>query len=184
MIDHPCELPRLAGRSTYVLYVHARILIHLRFAETSKIQRSRPDFNGSCGLSRLNRRKRGGAVSLVSIVSEDALLRQSVKALVESAGLQANTFPTLQAMLDSEEAQSRGCLVFHSVENALNDPAQQKRLRVACTSCLAILVTERDNVRTAVQAMKAGVRSVVQEPYRDSELLEHIKTLVDSSETV
>ena len=127
---------------------------------------------------------KGDSVALVSIVSEDAQFRQSVKALVESAGLQANTFPTLQAMLDSEEAQSRGCLVFHSEENALNDPAQQERLRVACTGWPTILITERDNVRTAVQAMKAGVRSVVQKPYRDSELLEHIKKLVDSSETV
>jgi FixJ family two-component response regulator len=124
------------------------------------------------------------SVSLVSIVSEDAQFRKSVKALVESAGLQANTFPTLQAMLDTEEQQSRDCLVFHSEENALNDPAQQERLRVACIEWLAIVITERDNVRTAVQAMKAGVRSVVQKPYRDSELLDHIKTLVDTSETV
>ena len=121
---------------------------------------------------------------MVSIVSEDAQFRQSVKALVESAGLQTNTFPTLQVMLDAEEPQSHGCLVFHSEENALNDPAQQKRLRVACTGCPTILITERDNVRTAVQAMKAGVRSVVQVPYRGSELLEQIKKLVDSSETV
>jgi FixJ family two-component response regulator len=126
---------------------------------------------------------KGDSVALVSIVSEDAQFRQSVKALVESAGLQANTFPTLRAMRDAEERQSRGCLVFHSEKNALNDPAQQERLRVACTGRLAILVTERDNVRTAVQAMKAGVRSVLQKPYRDSELLEHIKKLVDSSET-
>ena len=55
---------------------------------------------------------------------------------------------------------------------------------MACIEWLAIVITERDNVRTAVQAMKAGVRSVVQKPYRDSELLDHIKTLVDTSETV
>ena len=121
---------------------------------------------------------------MVSIVSEDAQFRQSVKALVESAGLQANTFPTLQAMLGAEALQSRGCLVFHSEGNALNDPAQQERLRVACAESPAILITERGNVRTAVQAMKAGVRSVVQKPYRDSELLGHIKKLVDIGETV
>jgi len=121
---------------------------------------------------------------LVSIVSVVAQFRQSVKALVESAGLQANTFPTLQAMLDAKESQFHGCLVFHSEGNALNDPAQQERLRVACTGWPTILITERDNVRTAVQAMKAGVRSVVQKPYRDSELLEHVKKLVDTSETV
>jgi FixJ family two-component response regulator len=121
---------------------------------------------------------------LVSIVSADAQFRQSVKELVESAGLQASTFPTLQALLDAEEPQSRGCLVFHSEENALNDSAQREQLHVACTGWPAILITERGNVRAAVQAIKAGVRSVVQKPYRDMELLERIKKLVDSSETV
>jgi two-component system response regulator FixJ len=121
---------------------------------------------------------------LVSIVSEDAQFRQSVKALVESAGLQANTFPTLQAFLDAEQPRSRGCLVFHSEENALNDSSLRERLRVACTGWPTILVTEGGNVRTAVQAMKAGVRSVVPKPYRDKELLGHIEKLLHSSEMV
>jgi FixJ family two-component response regulator len=121
---------------------------------------------------------------MVSIVSEDAQFRQSVKALVESAGLQANTFPTLQAMLDAEEPQSRGCLVFHSENNALNGPAQQERLRVACAESPGILITERDNIRTAVQAMKAGVRSVVQKPYGDKELLQRIVNALEANALV
>lgn len=160
--------------ATYVLYVRARILIRVRFAETSKNQCSRLDLHGSSGLLKLNRRNEVRAVSLVSIVSEDAQFRQSVKALVESAGLQANTYSTLQAMLDSEEAQSRGCLVFHSEENALNDSALWERLRVVCTGWPAILVTERGNVRAAVQASKAGIRDIVETPCRDKQLLERI----------
>jgi len=111
---------------------------------------------------------------LVAIVSEDAQFRQSVKELVESAGLQANTFPTLQALLDAEEPESRVCVVFHSEKNALNDPAQQARLRLACSGRVGVLVTEQGNVRTAVQAFKAGIRDVVQKPYRSKELLERI----------
>jgi len=111
---------------------------------------------------------------LVSIVSEDAQFCQSVKELVESAGLRANTFPTLQALLDAEEPESGGCLVFHSEQNALNDPTQQDWLRLACTGRAGILVTEQGNVRTAVQAFKAGIRDVVQKPYRSKELLERI----------
>ena len=118
---------------------------------------------------------------MVSIVSEDAQFCQSVKELVESAGLQANTFPTLQALLDAEEPESRGCLVFQSEKNALNDPAQQARLRLARTGRAGILVTEQGNVRTAVQALKSGIRDVVQKPYRDRELLERIVNALEAN---
>jgi FixJ family two-component response regulator len=114
---------------------------------------------------------------LVSIVSADAQFRQSVRELVESAGLEADTFPTLRALLDAEEPQSRGCLVFHSEGNALNDPTQQACLRLACTGRTGVLVTERSNVRTAVQALKAGIRHVVQKPYLDKDLLRRIENL-------
>jgi len=125
--------------------------------------------------------KRGFPNSLVAIVSEDVQFRQSVKERVESAGLQAYTFPTLQALLDAEELQACGCLVLHSETNALNDPAQRSRLRLACTGRVGILVTEQGNVRTAVQALKSGIRDVVQKPYRDRELLERIVNALEAN---
>jgi FixJ family two-component response regulator len=114
---------------------------------------------------------------LVAIVSEDAQFRQSVKELVESAGLKANTFPTLQAVLDAEELKACDCLVFHSETNALNDPVQQARLRLVCAGRGGILVTEQGNIRTVVQALKAGIKDVLQKPYRDRELLKRIVNL-------
>jgi len=114
---------------------------------------------------------------LVAIVSEDAQFRQSVKELVESAGLKANTFPTLQAVLDAEEPKACGCLVFHSEANALSDPVQQARLRLVCAGRGGILVTEQGNFRTVVQALKAGIKDVLLKPYRDGELLKQILNL-------
>lgn len=121
-------------------------------------------------------------VPVVFIVGEDAQFRQSVKALVESAGLHAATFPTLQALLDGEDPESRGCLVFQPEDNTLGDPSQQARLTAASAGRRGILIIERGNVPMAVQAVKAGIRDVVQKPYRDRELLERIeKVLVGNS---
>ena len=120
--------------------------------------------------------------SLVLIVSEDARCRESVKVLVEAAGLNANTFRTLQALLDAKQPRARGCLVFHSESNALNDLAQQARLRAVCAERTCILITEPGNVRTAVQASKAGVRDVVQTPYQDKQLLKRIVDALRANE--
>jgi FixJ family two-component response regulator len=122
--------------------------------------------------------------SIVLIVSKDAPVCQSVKALVESAGLHAATFPTLQALLDADEPESRGCLVFHPQDNTLGDPAQQARLAAVCAWRPGILITERGNVPAAVQALKAGIRDVVQKPYRDRDLLEQILKVLEANATV
>ena len=117
--------------------------------------------------------------TVVFILSEDAQNCQSIRTLVESAGLQAITFPTLQALLDAVEPESRGCLVFQPENNTLDDPGEQKRLIAACASQPGIVIIERGNVSKAVQALKSGIGDVVQKPYRDKELLEHIETVLE-----
>ena len=116
--------------------------------------------------------------SIVFIVSEDAQVRQSIKTLVDSAGLQVVVFPTLQALLDADEPESCGCLVFYPRDDALGDPQQQALLAAACAGRPGILIIERGNVAAAVHALKAGIADVVQKPYRDKDLLERVvKTL-------
>lgn len=110
----------------------------------------------------------------VFIVSENAPVRRSLEALVESAGLQAASFPTLQALLDVPEPASGGCLVFCPGNNTLEERAEQTRLTAACAGRPGILITDRGNVHTAVLALKSGITDVVQKPYRERELVEHI----------
>ena len=121
---------------------------------------------------------------VVFIVSEDAQFRESVKTLVESVGLQAVTYPTLQGLLDVKERKSRGCLVFCPESHTLDDPGQQARLRAACAGRSGILVSERGNVPLAVLGLKAGIGDVVQKPYADKELLERIEKVLEGNSTV
>ena len=121
---------------------------------------------------------------IVFIVSEDAPVRQSVRTLVESAGLQAETFPTLQALFDVKEPDAHGCLVFYPQNNTLGDPAQQARLAAACAGRGGILITERGNIPMAVHALKADITDVVQIPYRNKDLLECIVKALEVNSTV
>lgn len=120
---------------------------------------------------------------IVLIVSGNASIRQSLKELVESKGLHATVFSTLQALLDSAALESRGCLVFQPENDTLDDPAQQARLAAACAGARGVLITERGNVSMAVQALKAGIRDVVQKPYRDRDLLECIEKVLENNAT-
>jgi FixJ family two-component response regulator len=119
----------------------------------------------------------------VFIVSEDAQVRQSVKGLVESTGLQAATFATLQALLDGQEPEAHGCLVFYSRDNIPGDQTQRAQLTAACAGRPGILILERGNVPMAVFALKAGITDVVQKPYRDKDLLEQILKALEVNTT-
>jgi len=106
-------------------------------------------------------------IQTLFIVSADSAVRDSVRNLAESAGLQTETFTTLQMFLDAKSAKHRGCLVLDIYSGDLKDAESRARLAAACASLPAILVTDRGDVPTAVNAIKAGAVDVVQKPYGD-----------------
>ena len=110
----------------------------------------------------------------VFLVSADAVVRDAVKDLVESAGLHAELSPTLQAFLDAVELRHRGCLVFDAHSGDLDDPKQQAELAAASARMPVLVLINRGDIPTAVRTLKAGALEVVQKPYRDKNLLASI----------
>jgi len=111
----------------------------------------------------------------VFVVSADAAVSDTVKDLVEAAGLRAEIFTALQAFLDAVGSEHRGCLVLDAQRRDLMDPARQVELAAAFALKPGLLITDRGDVPTAVHAVKAGALDVVQKPYRDQHLLNSIR---------
>ena len=74
--------------------------------------------------------------------------------------------------------------MFQPENDTLDDPVQQARLATACSGVRGVLITERGNVSMAVQALKAGIRDVVQKPYGDRDLLGLIEKVLEGDLTV
>ena len=119
----------------------------------------------------------------VFVVSADAAVSDSVKDLVESAGLQAGIFTSLQAFLDAVGSEGRGCLVLDAQIRDLSDPEQQPKLAAACNRMPVLLIVDRGDVPAAVCAVKAGAMDIVQKPYRDENLLDSIATALQADAT-
>lgn len=115
---------------------------------------------------------------VIFVVSDDAAVGDSIKDLVESAGLRAENFPSLRAFLDAVEPGRRGCLVFDAHVGDLRDRQRQTRLAVAYSRIPVILLTDRGDVAMAVHAVKTGARDVVEKPYRDKNLLDSINRVM------
>ena len=117
---------------------------------------------------------------IVFVVSADVAVSDSIKAPVESAGLPAATFRSLQIFLDAVEPARRGCLVLDAHVSDLRDPQWQADLAVAYTRMPGLLITDRGDVPTAVRAVKAGAVDVVQKPYREQTLLDAIISVLQA----
>ena len=110
----------------------------------------------------------------VFIVDDDAAVRDSMKELVESVGLQAEGYDSALAFLDAFESQRPGCLVLDVRMAEMSGLVLQERLNELEASIPVILLTGHGDVPMAVQAMRSGAVDFIQKPYREQALLDSI----------
>ena len=110
----------------------------------------------------------------VFIVDDDAAVRDSIKELVESVGLQAESYDSALAFLDAFESQRPGCLVLDVRMAEMSGLVLQERLNELEASIPVILLTGHGDVPMAVQAMRSGAVDFIQKPYREQALLDSI----------
>jgi two-component system response regulator DctR len=110
----------------------------------------------------------------VFVVDDDAAVRDSIKELVESVGLQAESYDSALAFLDAFESQRPGCLVLDVRMAEMSGLVLQERLNELEASIPVILLTGHGDVPMAVQAMRSGAVDFIQKPYREQALLDSI----------
>ena len=110
----------------------------------------------------------------VFVVDDDAAVRDSIKELVKSVGLQAEGYDSALAFLDAFESQRPGCLVLDVRMAEMSGLVLQERLNELEASIPVILLTGHGDVPMAVQAMRSGAVDFIQKPYREQALLDSI----------
>ena len=110
----------------------------------------------------------------VFIVDDDAAVCDSIKELVESVGLRAESFASGQAFLDHYQPEHSGCLVLDVRMAEMSGLLLQEKLNALGASIPVIIITGHADVPMAVHALKAGAVDFVQKPYRNQLLLDSI----------
>jgi len=122
------------------------------------------------------------ADKMVFVVSDDLAVRDSVSELIASAGLQAQTFPSLEMWLAAALPPPQGCLLLDARIWDIADPVRLAMLTATCTRLPVLLLVDRGDVPNAVRAIKEGAADVLEKPLRDGYLLERIKTALAASQ--
>jgi len=112
---------------------------------------------------------------VVYIVDDDELIRDSLRVLVKSVGLQAEVFSAAQQFLDASLLDRPSCLVLDIRMPGLGGLNLQNELQKKGSSIPIIFITGHGTVPMSVRAMKAGAVDFLQKPFEDQELLDAIQ---------
>src|SRR5215467_4684758 len=116
---------------------------------------------------------------VVFIVDDDASVRRSIQDLLSSVALQSEAFATPREFLDSERANSPGCLVLDVRLPGMSGLDFQRALAEAGVSLPIIFITGHGDVPMSVQAIKSGALEFLTKPFRTQELLDAIQQALD-----
>jgi RNA polymerase sigma factor (sigma-70 family) len=112
---------------------------------------------------------------IVFVVDDDAAMCESMKWLLESAGLRVRTFDSAEAFLADFCPDQPGCLVLDVHMRGLSGLELQARLAGDGHKLPVIMLTAHGDVSMAVRAVKAGAIDFLEKPVNDQVLLERVR---------
>jgi len=113
--------------------------------------------------------------AVVFVVDDDPLIRDSLKQLVASVGLQAETFSSAGSFLNTELPDKSCCLVLDIRMPDLSGLDLQAELIKRKVSIPIIFITGHGTVPMSVKAMKAGAVEFLEKPLEDQVLIDAIQ---------
>jgi FixJ family two-component response regulator len=117
--------------------------------------------------------------STVFVVDDDASMREALKNLLRSMGLNVETFGSAKEFLSSQRSKAPGCLVLDVRLPGLSGLDLQRQLADANIQIPIIFITAHGDIQMSVRAMKAGAVEFLTKPFRDQDLLDAVQQAVD-----
>jgi len=111
----------------------------------------------------------------VYVVDDHEAVRDSLQALLVSAGWDAETFASGDEFLAAFDPSSRGCLLLDLRLPDINGIELQKRLTEQGSQLRTIMISGHGDVPMAVMAMKAGAVDFIEKPYTDDVILKCVE---------
>jgi len=111
---------------------------------------------------------------LITIVDDDASMREALSDLIQSAGFETATFASTRELLDADILDRPGCLILDVRMPGTSGLDLQSHLARTGNPKPIIFLTGYGDIPMSVQAMKAGAVDFFTKPVRDQTLLDAI----------
>ncbi|MBI3897820.1 MAG: response regulator transcription factor [Gammaproteobacteria bacterium] len=114
----------------------------------------------------------------VYVVDDDAAVRDSLRWMIEGAGLRVETFASAEDFLTAYDSGRGGCLVLDIRMPGMNGMALQKQLISRRIPIGIIFITAHGTVQNAVSAMRSGAVDFLTKPFSEEALLDRINQCI------
>jgi RNA polymerase sigma factor (sigma-70 family) len=111
----------------------------------------------------------------LSIVEDDASVRDALRRLIRSVGLRAELFGSAREFLQSQLPDVPSCLVLDVRLPGKSGIDLQRELAASNVHIPIIFITAHGDIPMSVRAMKAGAVEFLTKPFRDQDLLDAIQ---------
>lgn len=116
---------------------------------------------------------------MVFVVDDDASVRSSLKFLLSTVGLQAETFDRASTFLQKKAPDVPSCLVLDVRLPGLSGLDFQRELTARNICIPIVFLTGHGDIPMSVRAMKAGAVEFLTKPFRDQDLLDAVRVALD-----
>ena len=117
--------------------------------------------------------------SLLSVVDDDEMLRESLPELLREFGFAARAFPSGQEFLSSNYVEETRCLILDVVMPEMSGLDLQQELKRRGKAIPIIFISGQKDEDIRKQAFRQGAVRFLYKPFSDSDLLEAVNAALD-----
>jgi FixJ family two-component response regulator len=117
----------------------------------------------------------------ISIIDEDAIVREAIADLVQSLGYEAATFESAEQFLESGAVAATSCLITDLQMPGRSGLELQKQLLAEGHRTPVVFVTAFAEEKFKNRAMNAGAVAFLSKPFREDTLIDCVKTALNSA---
>lgn len=121
---------------------------------------------------------------MVFVIDDDESIREALKSLIRSVGLNVQTFASAHEFLQSPRPDVPACLILDVRMPGLSGLDLQRDLAEANIHLPIIFITGHGDIPMSVRAMKAGAVEFLTKPFRDQDLLDAIQQALERDRLV
>jgi FixJ family two-component response regulator len=117
----------------------------------------------------------------VYVVDDDEAVRDALRMLFCTAGLEVQTFPSAVEFLERAQPGDNSCLVLDIRMPGMTGAVLQERLIEKDVRTPVIFITGHGDIPMAVEAVKKGAFDFVEKPFDDERLLHQVLSAMDAA---
>ena len=116
---------------------------------------------------------------LIAIIDDDEAMQDSLRDLMEAAGLVAQCFGSAEEFLESDLHRKAACLIVDIRMPRMSGLELQTKLREEECNTPIIFITAHGDARMRIQAMRRGAVEFLAKPFDHQLLLKRVRSALN-----